>query len=369
MANKLHIYACSGLGNTNASSEYDYWLDNNQVITNTQAVNSLITYIDTNYTDLMVESVTKAQKIAMLNEIDLYSVCLFYAQEYSGDTARLRTIGRVIGSLNNEGLFSFNSLDNTERDLHLDSLFEAVIEAEKHSEDYNGDSEFDAWWDKTVIQRDKVGMTVQEQNRFIDIMTNALKKSGIGAVDDSWKENETLAKYLDKSGNYFLYLFFDKSEMARLPKVFADKANEQKRLYDVCKGFFVNVYGSESDMQEVIRNGIKREYHMSPEMVCKKIASGEIIENVGFVWTVADIIALIEILAPLIVALITGIIDYCKNKDAGRYQSISDKVVEQNVPHADDFKGMEYKDSGIDSKWLIGAAIAGIVLLLFKKNN
>ena len=80
MANKLKIYACSGIGNENV--RYTYWLDNTKTVSNTMAVNTLLALINRNNIEILrLVTMTNEQKLANLNDIDVYVLCCFANNE------------------------------------------------------------------------------------------------------------------------------------------------------------------------------------------------------------------------------------------------------------------------------------------------
>ena len=356
MSEKLKIYACSGVGDT---ADYNYWSDNTNVLCNTQAVNTLLAYIDANKTTLAETSVTQHQAISLLNEIDLYAVCLYYAQEYSRDTYMLERAGKAIGSLYRSGLFAYNSTNEQERDKHLDNIFKTV--ADTVNKDVSGDEAFDAWWNKTVIERDKVGMTEEQRELFENILSKSV--SGIrGIGDTNWQNDENINKYLDKAGNYFLYTFFTKKQLAKLPKIFTQKAMYQLQVYNYCKSFFVNVYGSEDEMREIIRTQIKKEYHKTPEALCKWIAEKpERAEGIGFAWE--TFAAVITAIASLVVPIIVAIFQYRQAVDVAAHQSLNERIVKENVPETSDFDGLDMNKNENLPYYLLGGGLLLFALL------
>lgn len=380
MADRLRIYACTGVsGSEEQQMTYDYWRDNVNVLKQTQAVNTLMTYIDTCDNTLKYEKLTKRQVIETLNKIDLYAVCIYYAQEYSGNKQMLSTAGQVIGAAVKAGLFTFNSTDAQDRDEYLDLLYEKM---DKGIKDYlslttkgttkkiDSDKTFDQWWLETVISRDKVGMSAAQYDAFMSNLRKGTK--GISG-SEKWEDNEVLNKYLNHAGDYFLYLYFTPEQMAHLDtisNVFRKKRNYQQVVYNNCIAYYVNVYGSQEQMNQVIRNNIIETLGHTPEAICKKIASGEKIQGVGggIVWTAAAIVKLIGIILTTIVSVISAILSYKKTVDAAKYQKFNESLLDQNAAEEADLKGMKFINATDWTKYaLIGAAILGMVWIS-KKN-
>ena len=123
MAERLKIYACSGIGDAQQSGEYQYWLDDTDTLENTQAVNSLLIKINGEWIKATCyRNLSKAKRLQALNLVDLYVVCLDAAKKYANNPDMLHKAGLVIGAMSSEGLFSCDSLNMNERDEYLDYL-------------------------------------------------------------------------------------------------------------------------------------------------------------------------------------------------------------------------------------------------------
>lgn len=360
MADKLKIYACSGIGAAQAEKPVAYWTDNTKTISNTQAVNSLLAMINGDYIKYSrLRGLTKANKIELLNEIDLLTVCLDAATRYSGNSEKLHNAGLIIGEMVQNNLFNYDSLNETQRDNNLDELIDAAHKL-YDEEPKVTNAEFMNWWRKTVEQRDKVGLTEQQQ---ITIEEAAQQITGIGAADDAWMKNADLAEYLTKGGTYFLYCYFSPEQLAKLPQIFKKKQKMQYATYNYCKALFVNVYGSEEAMQEIIRASIIDQFQATPEQVCADIVAGKR-EAVGIATEV--IVAIIGAITTLIVGVITAVCTMVAQTNVAKYAAVDRQAVESSTPNEDDFNGLSLSGSGATS-WLPLAAI-GIGLLFLLKS-
>ena len=373
MADRLRIYACSGIGETDrAKSSYDYWLDNTKTVTNTQAVNTLFSLINMRYAELTHLQLSQADMVAALDEIDLYSVCLYYAQQYAGNTAELQKAGKAIGVALAKGLFRYNSVDNDDRDKHLDQLFDQVAQIMRGTVDVKPSAEWNEWWQRNVLDRDKVGLTSKQISTINSELNKAIK--GIGDVDEAWMQNKDLAQYLTKGSEYFLYLYFTDAQLAKLPKTFKQKATQQRKTYEYCKALFVDVYGSEEEMQNIIYTGIVGYFNATPEDVCKEIASGKRkVTGVGFVFlgltgaaAVSAFMQLLTALVTLVVGVITAICSMAAQTQVARYAAVDAAAVESSVPDASDYDGISLDSASTKSYLWIGAAVAAL-LLFFRR--
>lgn len=360
MNRKLKIYACSGIGNGN--SRYSYWLDNTQTVSNTQAVNSLLSMINLNYSEVQNLGLTTSEVVERLNQIDLYSVAIYYAQVYHELPDDLHRAGQVIGCLLDRGVFDYNSLSNEERDKHLDEVFEKVADVIT-DDTLKASSEFTKWWKRIVEDRNKVGLSVEEQNAINSVLSNGDKEAISG---DDWRNNKDLAEYLDNASEYFLYTYFTDEQLKSLRQVFRAKKMTQLKTYNYCKAMYVGVYGSETEMQNVIRAGIIRDFKETPEKVCAEIVAGtRKVKGVG------DLAAILTAVATLLVAVVQCIIMICKavaEIKVAKYQVDIDSAAAA-TPNEEDFNGIGDDDStssSVSKKVLLVAAAAAF--LIFNNN-
>lgn len=370
MANRLKIYACSGIGETPVQ-DYTYWTDNTNTVENTQAVNTLLVGINTFYTELKYLNIDKEDKIWLLNQIDLYTVCLEAAKRYNKHYSTLQKAGKVIGAMVKRGDFEFDELNESKRDEHLDKLIEAAQdEWESDLKIEDSDPEFDGWWNENIVLRNQVGLDAAQQDTTRKALAKGVK--GLGKVDESWKDNEDISQYLTKAGTYFLYLFFTDEQLAKLPNVFKVKRAYQTKIYNYCKGYFVDVYGSEEEMQDIIRNGIIQEFKETPEALCEGIASGKK-KGIGSItlattMTITELISILTIVAGVIASIITAICDCVYKSNVKKYEAMSKATIDGGVPEASDCDGLNLNGSKLgkksDNKWLwIAGGVAALLLL------
>lgn len=374
MSDSLKIYACTGIGDPDNSREYQYWLDNTKTLYNTQAVNTLLAQINCEAIDVLYSNLSDAEVLAKLNRIDLLCTCLFFAQQYSNDTTLLHKAGQVIGQYYYQGVFEFYSFDNSERDKNLDDLIATIGEAINSEIVFKAQPEFTEWWHTTIEERNKVGFN-EEQRKIIN---DTLRKSKVSKVSGTEYDNEDLQKYLVDSARYFLYLYFTPEELAKLPKVFQIKAAKQLQIYNYCKSLYIGIYGSETEMRNVIVSGIKKScYGESPRAICKKIAAmprkakdygiAGSKEGVGLATEV--IVAIIEGLVTLIVGLVTAICSCVRDTNIAKYQAIKQETIDTAPPEDDDFNELDTlanKSNSDISKYLPYILIGGAAILLLK---
>lgn len=367
MSNRLKIYACSGIGNSDA--KYNYWLDNTLTVSNTQAVNSLLSMINLNYSEIQNLSLKTSEVVERLNQIDMYSVAIYYAQVYQDSAEDLHRAGQVIGCLVGKGVFDFDSLSNDERDKHLDDVYEKVADVIT-DDTLKAPADFTAWWKKIVEDRNKVFLSKEEQDKITSILEKSSQEiSGIGAADEEWRNNKDLAKYLDNASEFFLYTYFTEEQLNKLPQVFKAKARTQKKTYNYCKSMYVGVYGSEEEMQNVIRAGIMSYFKATPEDVCGKIASSKT-NGVGvvtaIVLTAAEIVQIILACLTFVASVIASILSCVAQVKVAKYQAVDTQTAQAATPNGDDFDGVEFSSKG-NSKTLLYLSAAAALYLIFKK--
>lgn len=371
MSNTLKIYACSGVGDneTQQQSSYNYWTDNTRTIYNTQAVNSLLALINLNYCEILnLKGMGVADKIANYNDIDLYSVCLYFAQEYSNNTEELHKAGEVIGYMLQAGEFDFESLDNNERDNHLDELISHV--SELLQEDITTSNvEFTKWWKKNVEDLNTVGLSEQSQQAIEEELT-----SKVGDLD--YSDNPELSKYLNNSGSYFLYIFFSNKDIKKLPKVLQIRRDYEKQVYNYCKGLYTKMYGTEQQMLNVIRTGIIGEYKSTPEEICASIIeeyTKSSVKGIGEIMigavTLTVFLEIMSLVASFVIGIVKVICDAVVRTNEAKYAALDNSIINGACPNPEDINGIgnNLKTKKDISTILPFAAIGAALLLLFRK--
>lgn len=378
MADRLKIYACSGIGETDKKA-FAYWTDGTNSVSNTQAVNTLLVKINLAWSQFSnLRNLSKEDKISLLNEIDWLSVALDAAKRFSGDDAKLYHAGETISDMAKNGTFNGTSTDLREREERLEELIEKANELYSDDAVKIKDLEFMAWWKNTIVARNKVGLNSGQQQAVRKALKKAAEQiKGIGKADDVWKENEDIAPYLTQAGTYFLYRYFTKEQLDKLPGKFKLRKLDQDRIYNYCLQYFVPVYGDESDMQDIITSGIINEFGEQPEEVCSEIVSGKRTPGVGgFLFgaetAAAGIKMLIELLAvltTLLVGIVSAICGCIAQTNVAKYGAIKKETIENGAPKASDYDEVNFVGGGIksSSSLLTFAAIGAGLLLLLKR--
>lgn len=372
MSNKLKIYACSGIGATNNDKVLSYYTDGTNTVANTQAVNALLAKINATYIRATrLANISKEDKIAMLCDVDLLSVCLDAAKQFQDNTEQLHHAGEVIGVMCANGEFEYAELDSRKREDHLEELIAIANEGYRDTTPIaNPSAGFAAWWKINVEARNKVGLNFGQQQNA----RKALKKAaetikgikGVGKIDPNWQDNPDLSNYLLNGGKYFLYTYFTDAQLAKLPAVFKRKKAGQMKTYNYCKSCFVDIYGSEAEMQEIIRASIVSEFGIEPEQVCADIVKNGGKSGIGM--TLEMILTLVAIGLAIIAAIITAVCDMVARTNEAKYGALNHQIIEDSCPDATDYselEGVSYKGSisSNNSKLLLVAGVVAAALL------
>lgn len=367
MSRKLKIYACSGIGN--AGSEYNYWLDNTQTVSNTQAVNSLLSMINLCYSEVKNLGLGTSEIVDRLNQIDLYSVAMYYAQVYQDSVDDLHRAGQVIGCLLDKGAFDYDSISNDERDKHLDDVFEKVADVIA-DDTLRASGDFTQWWKENVEDKNRVFLSKEQQEQVTSILEKLSRKiSGIGKAGDEWEKNPDLAKYLNNASEYFLYTYFTDEQLRGLPQVFRAKKIEQLKTYEYAKQMYVGVYGSEDSYQNTIRAGIIDYFKHTPEEVCTKIATAKSQDGVGaavaIALTAAQITEIVLAALSAVAAIIGSILMCVSSISVAKYNAQDVEIAQSATPNSEDFDGLKFDDMKKSPVLLIAAL--SVLYLIFKK--
>lgn len=195
--------------------------------------------------------------------------------------------------------------------------------------------------------------------------------SGVGQVtsarkvaqdieDSGWMRNETLRKYLGNSkdggcAEYFLYIFIPESDLAKYNVTIYRKRQGQLKTYAYVRELFVgHDYGTENELQSIIRNGIETTFGVSVETVLDEIRTGKR-EYVGDPIVIA---AIISAVVSVVLAVISGVIQYAQSVKIAKYTAPTYQELEDSAPAATDFTQKSKQKS------LIWVAVAGIGLML-----
>lgn len=349
MSGKLKIYACSGIGTTDPEQPFTYFTDGTSTVSNTQAVNTLLARINSLYIEAtMLNGISKEDRLDLLCDVDVYSVALEAVKQYASNEDKIYRAGQVIDLMIHDGLFEYDEMDGDKRDEHLEELIGKFNELLNDGQPIQyANADFMNWWIKNIIGRNHVGLDKKEQDETKKILKKAAGQiSGIGKIDPNWKYDPNIGNYLLNAGEYFLYRYLSDAQLAKLPAIFRYKKQTQNRIYNYCKAYFVGIYGSEAEMQSVIRSGIIKEFKNTPEQICATIVNtGKEPEKVGSVTVAAvlgaaEIVKIISICAAVVIAIVVAICDCIHKSNTAKYAAIDKSIVDGGVPDETDYEGM-----------------------------
>lgn len=202
--------------------------------------------------------------------------------------------------------------------------------------------------------------------------------SGVGTTPQSvaqdiqnsgWYRNETLRKYLGTSkdggcAEYFLYIFIPESDLAKYNATIYRKRQGQLKTYDYVREMFVGLnYGTESDLKAIIRKGIEATFGAPIENVLAGIR-GENSKGVGPVLTATAIVSIVKAVLTAVVAIVTGVLEYCKSVKVAQYTAPTYQEVEDSAPAPGDIKNRKKGEN-----FLLLGALAGAALWIFGKSG
>lgn len=376
MSNKLQIYACSGLnGKDEQNGVYNYWLDNTKTVSNTQAANKLLALINLKYVQATYQrGLTPIQRAELLDEVDILTVCLYYANEYRSNADMLHHAGEVIGAMVDKGIFRMESVDSKQRDAHLDELLDKL--AALMADDLQAPEDFMQWWKREIEDAQVVGMSVAEQQQITSALATAKPVSGADA--QTVFDDPDIGGYLSKAGTYFLYTYFTDAQLKKVPyrnrRIFQRKAISQNNLKSYCAAVFIQkAYGDAAYLDTLIRTGIIKDFGKEPEDVCEDISNGGKPQGTGSIvlagtMTIAELVTIIVAAISAVVAIITAICQAAAQVKIAKYESINVQSQLENTPNADDFEGIETPNSSASDGGLLATnpslLIGGAVLLL-----
>lgn len=354
---KLRIYACSGVGDTKQEQPTTlFTTEGTNAITNTQAMNKLLSLINMCAADSQLLTTTPEDRAKCYQDMDIYSVCFHFARLYAGDNEKLKEAGYAISKYLEIGKFNINSNNLEAHGARVDELIDGIQGLIDSGDCEAKDSAFMQWWNKDIMPYNKVGLNQEQQARARKV---AAKRRGSVS---GWQDNEDLNKYLNDGGTYFIYTYFTEEQLKQLPVMFRIKKDKQQEVYNYCLEAFSPIYGTEEDMRRIIATSIKNKFHISPERLRDKIASGDIkVDGDSIGCGISDIISAIATLISVLVSLLAIILQYCAAVAAAKYTVPEDP--DAGIATTDDFADWSPKRK--EKLWML--LIGGIAALLLLK--
>lgn len=355
MSDKLKIYACSGVGSTtqDAKQLHSYWLDGTRTVSNTQGVNTLLALINLELAELNTLPLNDHERLEKYNKLDLLTICLRVAQRYGDDEKKLALAGKAIGKLAQDGTLDCVDTDDDSRSAHLDAVYSRVLDMVSSGQVGTTDPEFVEWYNTTILQANKVGLTKEQQKAV----------QGVGATDE-----QDPAYYISNSKDYFLYLYIPNDDIKNWKPIVAERRAKQQEIYAYCVNCMQPLYGAATQqvLQAQIRKSILETFGTTPEGVIAGMKRGSVgIGPEPVTLSAMAIAAIIVTCIQVVGSIIAAVIACCAQVAAAKYsQPINSST---GIPDADDFDaaGWDGTSGKKDNKMMI--ILAAIALFLFSK--
>ena len=355
MSKGLEIYRLSGLpkiGSLNEVGRYAYWTNGTHEWDNTRAYNRLLSLVNLKMDEIIY---LKGQNVAdLMNELDCYIVCLEALTIAGKNYDNLTRAGSIVNAMLTAGMFKETFTDDERRAKNLDSLILVFRDNyDKHLE-YNFTLDFEQWW-LSLIRENTNTFTSEIKNNFSKFFESKQTIAGIGAVAD-----KNFSEYIRNAGDYFLYLFIDENEIRKYNTVIQARYRKELEIYKYVCNECQGMYDKET-VWTLIRNGVIRQYKMTPENKIKQlneVGSGKI----GL--AVEAILAIISAVASALATLLGVILEIVQVSLAYKYSAPVEE--ELGIPQTDDW-GLDNKadsNDGIKTFLLVGGiGLAGYYFL------
>lgn len=354
MSDKLKIYACSGVGSTtqDAKQLHSYWLDGTRTVSNTQGVNTLLALINLELAELNTLPLNDHERLEKYNKLDLLTICLRVAQRYGDDEKKLALAGKAIGKLAQDGTLDCVDTDDDSRSAHLDAVYSRVLDMVASGQVGTTDPEFVEWYNTTILQANKVGLTKEQQKAV----------QGVGATDE-----QDPAYYISNSKDYFLYLYIPNDDIKNWKPIVAERRDKQREIYAYCVNCLQPLYGAATQqvLQAQIRKSILETFGTTPEKVLEGMKGNKGVAGEPVTLSAMAIAAIIVTCIQVVGSIIAAVIACCAQVAAAKYSQPINSAA--GIPDANDFDdaGWDGKSGKKDNKMMI--ILAAIALLLFSK--
>lgn len=367
MKTGLKIYACTGL-NTNRGvgetpAELTYWQDNTTTAENTKAVNSLLADINHIFAQLQYkEDITESEIIEGFNLVDLYIVCLRFAQELK-NASELERAGRIVGQMLLDGEFDCYSTSNKERDEHLDLLIETAEALFLAGENPQVDTVFTQWFYTNVSSQNIYGFTKAERQRSRRFLQTLKDKKRISGTED--EEEKTPSDYLYDAGGYYLYLYTDEATAKKAGYMIWRKWKKEKETYEYTHRCYDRLFANPESVDKIIYDGVSRYYKHTPEFVMSKLTNGKGKNSIGD-FGISAILSIIAAVAAVLTAILKVVLAYCAEVQEAKYTVPVEPA--SGTPEEYDW-GNSIEDTEEEAKkkkYLKWGIIGAIALFIFK---
>jgi hypothetical protein len=181
---------------------------------------------------------------------------------------------------------------------------------------------------KKQIRKQKHAKSKAKRKAFFKKIGNGLKKglkafAKVASAPERLAAKGILEVLLPKSSSFFLYLFVPDNKVSKLPLSVQKKRAKEVKV----KNFIVNTIGmKDAHFMGIVRNGITKRYHRSPEAMVSKYIDG----TVSGIGDAGEIASMASQAAPVIMQ----ILDKLKEIFGAKHD---DSVSAQDAPDPSDF--------------------------------
>lgn len=354
MNNGLKIYVCSGVGSVDINS-YKYWTAGTKDYENSPAINSLLSQINALNVDATYLDLTQEEKIDCYNKIDFLTVCLVLAQSKLANEQK----ASVLQKMYDDGAFDFASFNDSQREEHLNSLIEQALSDDKM---YAQSGDIYKWFTTDIAQHNDVLFSPDQQKKIAAAINSI---SGVGATDFG-----SLTEYIEQAGQYFLYRFIPENKRSGLSGTIKNRIKKQDEFYQYCLDNFVPAYGTQADLDRLIRTNIISNYKTTPEKAVEALLKGEGVGDVVAVTAIVQLVLLILSCISAFVGIAAAILSSCKEVIAAKATAkyAVPENLESGCPAASDWPAAEeYAKNNSGNSWIKYGLIGALLLLILKK--
>lgn len=338
MNNKLNIYACSGVGDSTASSplaRVQFETEGTNTLRNTRAMNALLVLMNENRAIVMYDGdITPEQRQSFLDELDIYSVAYYFARLYHGQQNMLEVAGRAIQTVISAGRFKSEDPDIAKHADIVDMLIDVTQDLIDNEDSISVDTagSFLDFWNRVVMPNDVAYLEIEQAKAIGDLQAYGIEK------------DSDLSKFLTQSSEYFLYYTcLTKAEARSISFACGKKWEKQKEIYEYCKKCFVGIYGDEEAMQRIIRTGLYEYFQMSVPRIHDELLYGD--GSIGL--ATEAIVAIISAVVSIVLAVISAVVSYAEKVTVAKYtqpENVADGIAD--VDDFPDIPGAYKKDKG-----------------------
>lgn len=330
----LNIYKVSGTAKVGYTGKVYYWLAKTNDLSNTRAMNYVLSELNLANTLLSVEDDVN-ERIELMNKIDLYTVILEGLFLCKDSTAvSVEGVGTVISNMVLNGAFNSDTDDIVIRTDNLDAIIiDFINKVNNIPSNLDTDAEFDVWYQAAIVDED-----YNDTPEYV--LKNYQEVAKIGASDDGAM---SITQKSSDAGPAFLYMFMTEKQINSCNDTIKKRYNQEIKNWQWETKILRGSMSAET-LYNIYKNGCTLHYGMKPEKKIQELfeynaANGG--KKIGDPMSATAIISLVVTIVSVLISLVYLILD-----------------VYQITYNADD----DYKDGVPDQSadgWSLGDAVVG----------